>query len=1081
MSKLISNPAHGPGTTSLAFSKDGLRAFTGGQDCIVRLWKMDEGAEQEPETAPDADLPITCITACADCWFSGSEDAQVRRYLKNTNECDGYTASVKGVSVRCLAIDTKGRRLAVGSDELSVKVIDMEDPAKVNSLESHQGGVRRVTWHPTLPVLVTCGCDGKIIMWDMSEEEPKIEKQIDGIIPAVRDTESSDFSHDCSAIWHTSGEHFFIISRIHDVVAVSRSEGTKMSTFTDNDVTGTTTAIAMSANGAYLASATTSAVYVWSTTARRIVAKQLTNSTAIITQLAFSPKQNIIAWTDSSGQLVRWIDAIPPLFPDPIRPIISTKSATTNAVQQPTTFLFDEDSRIDDALDTGDADLSDDDEADDVTRWNGPSDSRYMQNTKEPFKNKGHMVKEMGKSVCLLFVNLVFSGSLLTVSITEAQPPFQSGSTPMDNKKRYLAYNTIGVIEVTDQDIHNIVNIEFFDRSTRRGQHFTDSLKYDLGCLGERGALFACQPEDNHTAKVTFKPYGSWSSQSDWSYDLKGQTCVLGIAVGGIPPSTSLRQGSEEDLNGLGNIVVATSQGDLTFLSGTGRERRIIGLGADFVSMVAGTEWVFVVHRAGAATIDGSQNLSYKLINFDDFSVRQRDVLPIPKNHILKWIGITDQGAPAVYDSSGQVHILTKYRIPHHGSWVRVMDTHLLERREGKDESYWPVGITGSTFMCLILKGRQEHPGFPRPLIQELPMRMPFRNDNALEEQVEREMLLHDMAVDILDEELTTEDIIAKERAMDKEFLQLIQGACKADNIPRAIELTKLLHHVNSFDLVVKIADFYHMVGFKEKVLQLKRIHEESEDRMVLAREKRRRWNKADPPPRRLADAEEPFSDRPKAFQDFGPPPSIHRPGLSRATPMVEKTRSSSVVPVSAPKSWEETTVSEEDITPDGKRKRDPLGESPSDLMPPPKQKSNPFTRKIAQENGRNPFARKTDTNKVIQKSESFFDKVDAAEADPGKKRPAAKTQEKEKKESSRQTTLFGLMSGVKAGEKKARPKKKSGDEISASQATDVSMSDAVPESEATLVDPDQVQNLPDGGQETQVETQLAEGMQGIN
>ncbi|KAK0505002.1 hypothetical protein EDD18DRAFT_1127226 [Armillaria luteobubalina] len=1061
MSNVISNPAHGPGTTSLVFSKDGVRAFTGGQDCIVRLWRMDEGAEQEPETASDADLPVTCITACADCWLSGSEDTQVRRYPKNANECDGYAASANGVPIRCVAIDTKGRRLAVGSDEFSVKVIDMEDRAKINILEGHKSGVRRVTWHPTLPVLATCGCDGQIIIWDMSEQEPKIEKQIDGIIPAVRDTESSDFSHDCSAVWHTSGEYLFTISRTHDVVTVSRSEGKKMSTFSDNDVTGTTTAIAMSANGAYLASATTSAVYVWSTTTRRIVTKQPTHSNATITQLAFSPRQNIIAWTDTSGQLVRWIDAIPSLFPDPIKPITSTTNATTDPVKQPETSLFNEDNRIEDALDTGDADLSDDDEADNVTHWDEPNDLKYIPTTKGPLKNNGYTVKEM-------------------VSITEAQPPFQPGSTPMDNKKRYLAYNTIGVIEVTDQDIHNIVNIEFFDRSTKRGQHFTDSLKYDLGYLGEQGALFACQPEDNHTAKVTFKPYGLWSSQSDWSYDLKGQTRVLGVAVGGIPPSSSLRQGSEEDLNGVGNIVIATSQGDLTFMSGTGRERRIIGLGADFVSMVAGTEWVFVVHRAGAATIDGSQNLSYKLINFDDFSVRQRDVLPIPKNHILKWIGITDQGAPAVYDSSGQVHILTKHRIPHHGSWVRVMDTNLLERREGKDESYWPVGITGSTFMCLILKGRQEYPGFPRPLIQELPMRMPFRNDNALEEQVEREILLHNMAVDVLDEELTTEDIITKERAIDKELLQLIQGACKADNIPRAIELTKLLHHVNSFDLAVRVADFYHMVGFKEKVLRLKQIHEDSEDRMILAREKRRRWNKADPPPRRLADTEEPF-DRPKAFQDFGPPPSIHRPGLSRATPTVEKTRYSSVAPVSTPKIWEETTASEEEISPDGKRKRDPLGESPSDLMPPPKQKSNPFARKTA-ENGRNPFARKNDTNKVIQKSESFFDKVDAAEADPGKKRLVAKTQGKDKREGSRQTTLFDLMPGVKAGEKKIRPRKKAGDEIS-SQSTDVAMSDAIPESEVTLVEPDQLQqDLPDDGQETQlVETQLAEEMQGID
>lgn len=48
--------------------------------------------------------------------------------------------------------------------------------------------------------------------------------------------------------------------------------------------------------------------------------------------------------------------------------------------------------------------------------------------------------------------------------------------------------------------------------------------------------------------------------------------------------------------------------------------------------------------------------------------------------------------------------MLEHYRFTAQGSWVVLLDATQLERRVGKDESYWPIGITGSVMMSIILK-----------------------------------------------------------------------------------------------------------------------------------------------------------------------------------------------------------------------------------------------------------------------------------------------------------------------------------------------------------------------------------------
>jgi chromosome transmission fidelity protein 4 len=144
-----------------------------------------------------------------------------------------------------------------------------------------------------------------------------------------------------------------------------------------------------------------------------------------------------------------------------------------------------------------------------------------------------------------------------------------------------------------------------------------------------------------------------------------------------------------------------------------------------------------------------------------------------------------------------------------------------------------------------------------------------------------RESMHLQITRDALSNEDVSDKILARELALDKELVQLIQTACKNDKLPRALELTSMLHHPSSFDMAVKVAGFYRLIGLQEKMEALKN------DRIAHGRPQRRDWARDYDPvlPPHLPPPDVPRAGGPKAFQHFGPPAAVHRPGLARAAP----------------------------------------------------------------------------------------------------------------------------------------------------------------------------------------------------
>ncbi|OWZ76111.1 chromosome transmission fidelity protein 4 [Cryptococcus neoformans Tu401-1] len=983
---ILSVPCHLSGVTRLCFSLDGTTIFTGGSDCLVRIHEADN-PESEPGFHDEHTEAVTCLACSKDELVTGCVDNIVRQFSYPENKFTGFVTRSSGVPIRWLSVDKDGERVAVCSDDMVVKIVNLKDTSKVSLVSDNNKPVRSATWDPTGKYLTTTSCDGKLKVYDTSGSTPYCVKVFEGVIAAT----DSDSDTSCYAQWHPSGNYFAVPTRTNDIAVFGRDGWGRQSSYTPDGPKALIGELAWSPNGKYLAVAAATNLYIFSSETRQPIGSY-TCPDGAISGLQFSPNANLLGFTSLDGSFHRWKEPIPSEFPDPY----TSEAAQAKKLDRLLDDEFPDDDDIEErGEDIGDEDIFGDDNwiVDDDGNLGG-----YGGYDDE---------KKWGK------------GRTEVVNVTKAQAPFTPGSTSFRNKKRYLAFNMIGVIDVTDQETHNVVNVEFHDKSTRRGYHFQDHNKFTLASLGEQGIVYACPAEGDQPSLVYYRPYNSWTSQSDWTLNLLPKENVMCVTAGGpANPET-----------GMGSVVVATSKGWVRFLSASGIQKYMWRLGEEVVSMAAGVDRVLIAHREGGTSLDGCQNLRYTLLDLESYDIVQEGKIPLPKKTTLTWLGFTSDGAPAMFDTSGLLSILDRHRRPNQARWVPLLDTASLVR-DGKKEGYWPVGVSATHLSCVLLKGLETEPSFPRPLIQEVELHMPMLNmDNQqgkLEESYVRGSVNLSNLTDSSDPDAS---YLLKETelAMDKEMLQLVQGACKADNLQRALDVARLMHHSATIEAAAKVAAFYHLPGLQERIQSVKgeKEKEKREKRREATRGPERSYRYSSPPPEKAVSRE---------FMDFAPRATNRRSfagagaGVNRdSTPaasgppstFIPETPGLEVDATPAPGFDEDTTLS------DMKRKRDKEIDdfarskkrgSDFSFDKPASAAKNPFASRKSNVPASNPFAKGSNGGKPLDaiKSTSFFDRVDDLESNGAPKPKKTKAKKEKITEGAtsgaggKQTTLFG-------------------------------------------------------------------------
>lgn len=846
------------GILKTCYKSDGKEVIVGGADANgLKLLDTDsimEGYISGHLTHHTED--VTCIASSETGFASGGTDGLVLLYTV-ANEFQKILVR-SATPVRDIAYHPNGSKLAIASDDNDLRIVLVADNSKIVQLKGHKNTVKSVSYNSDGNYIVSCDANGTILIWSVgpSEPVPRCVKSLFGL--SYKAPMDSILQNKVS--WNPDNSSFAVAGSDSDICVVSA--GTWQTLYKlENEHSQEVITFAWSPNGHYLASSGQDKLLViWDTKSKKKVRSEFT--AADVTGLAWHPFDNQLAVTNVLGETRMWNEVIPTdSLPHPAAMKKKQPTPTqikAEKVNRPQANTFEDNEAMDDDEEGEDLDLGDDvnmsdeegeelDEAgEDVGDFVIDDDGAGYVETEEQkrAKQQQRLQSNVANS------SAVIRSQRKLESQFEAPATFQPGETPFhkqevnpsfeptQGERRYMAYNLIGAVTTIFEGDHSIVDVEFHDQSQYRNYHFTDPLNYSMAAISSAGAVFAVEGKEkpkkpkklnadgeetddsedefedeneaNNTLNSTlyFRP-NNWGQEKDWTVHMLPGEDVVSVAINRV------------------SVIATTSLGYVRIFSISGIQRHVFSL-ENVVSIAANADLCLIIYSTGPA-FSKQQNLKYILMNTDVNEVLQDKNVHITTDCELTWVGFSETNQACIYDSASILRVLQRQRRPDQGCWVPVFDGKAYAKKEQKTEKYWPVGVLRDRLMCVVLRGTNEYPFFPRPPVKDIRLELPLLNMGTEVGVLEEELLrtntvnLHerDEAEATNAEEEYADIFYDADIQMDTGILKLINLACKAERVSRALDLTYLLHRSESLEKAIKIASFHRYTSLAEKMTNI--------------------------------------------------------------------------------------------------------------------------------------------------------------------------------------------------------------------------------------------------------------------